>query len=247
MKLAVHFTHVGVTSGDVARRPVLVIDVLRATTTMIAALAGGAKAILPAASADDALRLAQNLERGTVLLAGERRAERIPGFALGNSPLEVTPQVVAGKTLVMATTNGTHAVLAADDGRPVLIGAAVNFRAAAEVARRAFEEAGELAILCAGRDKGFALEDAYAAGRFVEAIVPAKHRRHLEVNDAVIAARELVRKFGRDWRKAVTASAHARYLRERGFAKDVAFAAQPDVYDLVPVYADRRMTIPDRG
>lgn len=242
MKLAVYFTHVGVNAGGIAGKPVLVIDVLRATTTIIAALAHGAKGILPAASADDALKLAQNLERGSVLLAGERRSERIEGFALGNSPLEMTPQVVAGKTLVMTTTNGIPAILAADDGRPVLIGAAVNFSAAAERARRAFEEAGELTILCAGRDRGFALEDAYAAGRFAEAIVPGKLRRRLEVNDAVIAARELVRKFGADWKKAVTASAHARYLRERAFAKDVAFAAQVDTYDLVPVYADRRIT-----
>ncbi|MBI4421917.1 MAG: 2-phosphosulfolactate phosphatase, partial [Gemmatimonadetes bacterium] len=200
-------------------------------------------AILPAPSADDALKLAQNLARGSVLLAGERRSERIAGFALGNSPLEMTPQVVAGKTLVMTTTNGIPALLAADDGRPVLLGAAVNFSAAAEQARRAFEAAGELTILCAGREKGFALEDAYAAGRFAEAIVPGKLRRRLEVNDAVIAARELVRKFGADWKKAVTASAHARYLRERDFGNDVAFAAQVDTYDLVPMYADRRVTV----
>ena len=247
MKLAVHFTHVGVSPGSLAGKPVLVIDILRATTTMVAALAHGAKAILPAASADDALKLAQNLTRGSVLLAGERRSERIPGFALGNSPLEMTPDAVAGKTLVMTTTNGVPAILAADGGRPVLIGAAVNFEAATREARRAFEAAGELTILCAGREKGFALEDAYAAGRFVEAIVPGKLRRSLEVSDAVIAARELVRKFGTDWKKAVTASAHARFLRERDLAKDVAFAAQPDVFSLVPVYADRRITLPDRG
>ena len=178
-----------------------------------------------------------------MLLAGERRSERIEGFALGNSPLEMTPQLVAGKTLVMTTTNGIPAVLAADDGRPVMIGAAINFSAAVERARRAFEEAGELTILCAGRDKGFALEDAYAAGRFAEAIVPGRLRRHLDVNDAVIAARELVRKFGGDWNKAVTASAHARYLKERDFGQDVLFAAQADSYDVVPVYADRRITV----
>jgi len=97
MKLAVYFTHVGLNPGGIAGKPVLVIDILRATTTMITALAHGAKAILPAASADDALKLAQNLSRESMLLAGERRSERIPGFALGNSPLEMTPEVVAGR------------------------------------------------------------------------------------------------------------------------------------------------------
>ncbi len=247
MKLSVHFAPSGLGPGTFEKRPVLVIDILRATTTIVTALANGAKAVLPASSAEDALRLAQNLQRGDVLLAGEHRSERIPGFALGNSPLEMTPEVVAGKTLVYSTTNGTQAILAADDGHPVLIGAAVNFRAAAQAAWRAFEEAGELAILCAGRERGFALEDAYAAGRFVEAIVPGQLRRSLEVNDAVVAARELVKKFGHDWKKAVNASAHARFLKERGFSRDLGFAIQEDAFDVVPLYADRHVTVPERG
>jgi 2-phosphosulfolactate phosphatase len=247
MKLSVHFTPVGVNASAVAGKPVLVIDLLRATTSMIVALAHGARAIIPAASADDALKLAQNLEKGHVLLAGERRAERIPGFALGNSPVEMTPEAVGGKTLVLTTTNGVQALLAVDGARPVLIGAAVNFSAAAAAAWRAFERAGELTILCSGQDRAFALEDAYAAGRFVEAVVPGKLRRSVEVNDAVIAVRELARRYGNDWKKAVTASAHARYLKQRGFAPDVAFAVQVDTHPLVPVYADRRVTIPERG
>jgi 2-phosphosulfolactate phosphatase len=247
MKLAVHFTPVGVGANAIAGKPVLVIDLLRATTSMIVALANGARAIIPAASADDALKLAQNLEKGHVLLAGERRAERIPGFALGNSPVEMTAEAVGGKTLVMTTTNGVQALMAVDDARPVLIGAAVNFSAAAAAAWRAFEQAGELTILCSGQDRAFALEDAYAAGRFVEAIVPGRLRRAVEVNDAVIAVRELVRRYGNDWKKAATASAHARYLKQHGFAADVAFAVQVDTYPLVPVYADRRVTIPERG
>jgi phosphosulfolactate phosphohydrolase-like enzyme len=81
----------------------------------------------------------------------------------------------------------------------------------------------------------------------VEAIVPGRLRRSVEVNDAVIAARELVRKFGNDWKKAVTTSAHARYLKQQGFAPDVAFAVQVDAYPLVPVYVDRRVTVAERG
>jgi len=242
MKVAVHFTPAGLNQGTMAGRPVLVLDILRATTTIAAALARGARAVLPAASAEDALKLAQNLERGSVLLAGERRSERISGFDLGNSPLEMTPEVVGGKTLVMTTTNGIPAILAAGEGRPVILGAAVNFAAAVRAARQAFEESGELAILCAGRDKGFALEDAYAAGRFVEAIVPGQMRRSLEDHDAVIAARELVRKFGTDWAKVLRASAHGRTLKRLGYGSDLAFAAQESVLDVIPVYADRRIT-----
>lgn len=247
MKLAVHFTPHGVTPPMIAGKPVLVIDLLRATTTMIAALAAGARAILPAASGEEALKLAQNLERDDVLLAGERRYDRIPGFALGNSPLEMRPEVVARKRLVMATTNGTPALLAAEPGRPVIIAAAANFQAAAAAAGRAFEESGELTILCAGRERTFALEDAYAAGRFAEAIVPGKLRRQLEVNDAAIAARELVRRYGTRWKAAVAASVAARELKERGFRADIVAATEPDTYSIVPIYVDRHVIVPDRG
>lgn len=247
MKLAVHFTPVGLTPNMIAGRPVLVVDMLRGTTTIVTALANGCRAVIPAASAEDALKLAQNLERDQVLLAGERRSEKIPGFALGNSPLEMTPDVVGGKILVMATTNCTPALLAAEVGRPVILGAAVNFTAAARAAAQAFEESGELTILCAGRERQFALEDAYAAGRFAQAIVPGKLRRRVELNDAAIAARELVRRYGNKWAAALNASAAARQLKSLGFRADLKAAAEVDRYDLVPFLADRRVTVPERG
>jgi 2-phosphosulfolactate phosphatase len=247
MKLSVHFSPVGLSSNVIAGRPVLVVDILRASTTIVTALANGGRAVLPAASAEDALRLAQNLERNDVLLAGERRMEKIPGFALGNSPLEMTPEMVGSKTLVMVTTNGTPALLAAEAGRPVIVGAAVNFSAAAQAAARAFEEAGELTILCAGREKQFALEDAYAAGRFAQAIVPGKLWRRLEMNDAAIAARELVRRYGTEWISAVNAGAAARELKSLGFRADLKAAAEVDRYDVVPILSDRRVTLSERG
>ncbi len=245
MKLTVYFTPVGLTTAAVARKPMLVVDVLRTTTTMVAALANGAKAILPAATAEEALRLAANLERDAVLLAGERRTERIEGFALGNSPLEMQSDVVGGKTIVMATTNGTGAVVAAEPGRPVLIGAVTNFTAAVERARAAFEKTGEIVILCSGRERMFALEDAYVAGRFAAALIPGKQRRSADLNDAAIAALELVRRYGDKWKNAFSASAGARDLKRAGFRADVTAATELDSQSIVPEYAQRLVTIPD--
>ena len=88
MKIDVHFTPLGLGAADLAGRGVVVIDVLRATTTIITALANGAKAVIPAATSEEAVRLASNLEKDGVLLAGERRSVKIEGFALGNSPRE---------------------------------------------------------------------------------------------------------------------------------------------------------------
>ncbi len=247
MKLTVYFTPLGVTPNAIAGKPVLVIDVLRTTTTIVSALANGAKAVLPAPTAEEALRLAGNLERDAVLLAGERGMQRIEGFALGNSPLEMTSETVSGKTIVMATTNGTGAVVAAEPARPVLIGAVTNFSAAVQRAQAAFEDQGEMIVLCSGRERMFALEDAYAAGRFAQALIPGRQRRSAELNDAAFAALELVRRYGDKWKRAVSASNAARALKGVGLKADVAAATEVDCYSIVPEYAGRLVTLPDRG
>jgi 2-phosphosulfolactate phosphatase len=244
MKLTVYFTPLGVTQSAVAGKPILVVDLLRTTTTMVAALANGARAICPAATADEALRVAQNLERDSVVLAGERRMERIEGFDLGNSPLEMTPEQVRGKTLVMATTNGTGTIVSAEPGRPVLVAAAVNFGAVVERARRAADGADELIILCSGREKMFALEDAYAAGRFAQALMAGRDRRATELNDGAIAALELVRRYGENWRRAISSSAAARALMAVGYKDDVVAATEADKYPIVPEYGQRLVTVP---
>ena len=176
MKLSIYFTPEGLAQNDVAGCPVLVIDVLRSTTTIVTALGNGAKAVLPAETAADAIKLSNNLERDDILLAGEQGYEQIEGFQCGNSPLEMTADKVKDMSLVMTTTNGTGALLAADSGGPVFVGAVLNFSAVAAAAKQALEEAGELIILCGGRERRFDLEDAYVAGRFARAILPSRTR-----------------------------------------------------------------------
>jgi 2-phosphosulfolactate phosphatase len=247
MRLTVYFTYPGLNHQDIAGRPVLVLDVLRATTTMITALGHGAKAIIPVDGGDEALRLARTLDREDLLLAGERGYEMIEGFSLGNSPLEMTRDAVAGKTLVMATSNGTPAVLAAEAGRPVLVGAAVNFSAAAAAAKEVFQDAGELIILCAGHNSRFALEDAYTAGRFAREILPEPLPSNFELNDAAIAAAELVHHYGDRWKRAFGAASSARQLKERGYEEDVTAATDVDRFSIVPRYAERQVRIAREG
>ncbi len=242
MKLSVYFTAQGLTQGDTAGRPVLVIDVLRTTTTIVTALGNGAKAVFPAETAADAIQLVNNLERDDILLAGEQGYQAIEGFHCGNSPLEMTPEKVKDMTLVMATTNGSQALVAAQHGGPVFVGAVINFSAVAAAARAAFEAAGELIILCGGRERRFALEDAYVAGRFAREIVPSR-ARGVEIDDAAIAALQLVRRYGEKWKTAVNASAGARRLKELGMAPDVAAATEVDKFDIVPLYAERQVKV----
>jgi len=239
MKIDVYFTPLGLSAGDLTGRGVVVIDVLRATSSIVAALSAGAKAVVPAATSEEAVRLTANLEKDGIVLAGERRMVKIEGFGLGNSPREMTAEAVAGKTIVLATTNGTPALVAAQGGDPVLVAAAVNFSAVAERARAVFTERGDLVIICAGREKQFALEDAYTAGRLVKAV--KKGARKVTLNDAAQVSLDLAGQQG-GWEDAFDASDAARQLIEVGLGDDVAYCAHPDRFSVVPVYADRRIT-----
>jgi len=239
MRIDVLFTPLGLNVGDLTGRCVVVIDVLRATTTVITARANGAKAVIPAATSEEAVRVASNLEKDGVLLAGERKSLKMEGFALGNSPREMTPAAVAGKTIVLSTTNGTPALVATQGGDPVLLGAPANFKAVAARARELLARRGDLVIVCAGRDKQFAGEDAYTAGRLVKVL--KKGLRKVALNDAATAAVALTDAWA-SWQEAVEASEAARQLAELDLGEDVRFAAQPDRFTVVPSYADRRIT-----
>jgi 2-phosphosulfolactate phosphatase len=232
----------GVPKDEFTGRPVFVVDVLRATTTICAALDAGARAVIPVASTDEALRMAQTLDSRDVLLAGERNCEPIAGFALGNSPREMTPEVVGGRTIVMTTTNGTRALVAAAAGNPVVVAAGVNLGAAALRARQALADGGDLLILCAAREQAFSLDDAYAAGRLIlEALEGRRFRKGL--NDAALVAVDLARRYGPRFDRPLSISAAGRQLRALGYGDDVAHAAIVDRHPVLPVFHDRRITL----
>lgn len=244
MKLSVYFTPLGIQNQAIAEKPVLVLDVLRATTSIVAALAHGARAVVPAESPDEALGRAANLERETVLLAGERNMLPVEGFDLGNSPREMSAEVVTGKTIVMATTNGTPALVTAEPAGTVLVGAVTNFSAALGRARQLADNSDEFVIICAGRRRMFALEDAYTAGRYAEELLSGRDRKSDDLNDAAIAALELVRRYGDRWQRAIGASAAARDLQKLGFDGDLEAATEVDAHAIVPVYSERLITLP---
>jgi 2-phosphosulfolactate phosphatase len=244
MSLEVLVTPQGIGPGQTQGRTVFVIDILRAGTTMCAAIHHGAKAVIPAPSSDEAIRLAQALDPSDVLLTGERNCLRIPGFALGNSPLEMTKDVVQGKTLIMTTTNGTRALLATQGASVVYSAAAANITAAAERAREIFERDRDLLIVCAGRENQFALDDAFCAGRLLLGIL-GRRRRRQGLNDAALACVSLTRRYGERWERPLRTSEGGRELVRLGFREDVLDAARPDAYPVLLKFHDRRVTADD--
>jgi 2-phosphosulfolactate phosphatase len=240
MRVDVYFTPQEVAAGDVANRVVAVVDVLRASTSIAVALENGARAVIPLASSEDVVSRAKNLARSEVKLAGERRSQQISGFDYGNSPLEFTRENVDGKTILMSTTNGTNAILAVQGARDVLIASYVNFSAVLSMLRAALRGGTDVAIVCAGQERHFSLEDSACAGLFVQHITE-KHTK-AEINDAAQAAMLIDKKFGANRKKLFKSSTHGIALAEAGFGDDLDACAELDSYSVVPVYQDRQIT-----
>jgi len=246
VRIDVLFGSASVAPSDVAGRVVAVIDVLRASTTIATALANGARAVIPLESSDDVVMRAKAFERSDVRLAGERRMLPIPGFELGNSPSEFTREAIEGKTVLMTTTNGTPAIANTQGARDVVIASYVNYTAVVAMLRAALRGGTDITIICAGRDRQFALEDAGCAGRYVNTV--AKRMANTVLNDAAQACALIDRKYGDQVQRVLEASEHGRALRDAGFGDDLAACAAIDSYPVIPLYQDRQITKlgPDR-
>jgi len=216
MRVDVAFTPAELSGAPVA----VVVDVLRATSTITQALGAGYGRVLCCEGVEEAQSLRKT--RGEGVLGGERLAVLIPGFDLGNSPSEyLEPR---GETVILTTTNGTRAIVAAAArcGR-VLVGSLLNLEAVTAAARACGED---VTIVCAGREGGFVLDDAYCAGRIVGLLGG-------ERTDSAEAAVRLARSFAGP-EEGLAASSSAENLRVNGLAEDIAWCARESVCDVVP-------------
>jgi 2-phosphosulfolactate phosphatase len=217
---------VGFTPLEPLGAPVgIVIDVLRATSTICQALAAGIERITCVAEVADARARAAD----GVGLAGERHNVRIEGFDFGNSPREFVAAELGSSRLVMTTTNGTRLLLAAAARcETVLVGSLLNLDAVVAAARTA----DEVAVLCAGVEGQFAIDDAYVAGRIAAALDG-------EPDDAALAAMRLAGSFPSAV-EGIGAGTSAANLRATGLAEDIAFCARESVLGHVPRVVERQ-------
>jgi len=217
---------------DLAGSVCVVFDILRATTSMVTALANGATAILPAEKISDALALHQ--KNPGAFLAGEREGLRICAaqtgsvdFDLGNSPREFTPEKVHGKTIIMTTTNGTRALQACVGAKQIFASAFLNLAATAHCLENSGAQ--NLILVCAGTFEQAAYEDTLAAGALCELLWP---RYANSQTDSAQMAREIYAGAKNDWHGAVQRSRNARrLLANPDLRDDVAFCFQRDTAD----------------
>lgn len=222
--------HAHPTLVDAARLDglVIVVDVLRATTTMVYALAAGCRAIIPVAEIDAARQLYADYARGLALLTGERDGKQVPGFDMGNSPEEFTTERCRNRVVICTTTNGTRAILHARHAPRVLIGAFVNFSAVCEEARATDMP---IHVLCSGSRGTLSLEDMMFAGAVVEFFAD---RGPVELNDGARIAWDTYDHHGQVLVSALELSDAGQLLLSLGMDADLKAAAAVDRFGLVP-------------
>lgn len=231
MKVDLLFTWKELKDAELKGKVAVVIDVLRATSVMVTALANGARAIYPVAEVEEAR--AFKARHPEVLLGGERGAERITGFDLSNSPLEYGKERVKDKELVLTTSNGTRAITGAEGADRVLLGCLLNATAVAEAA---MEEGRDLVLVNAGTDGAFSMDDYLTAGAILERLLSCGP---VTLSDAAQGALLLY------WSGAVEDllkdSLHFQRLQSLGLTQDLRYCLTEDLLDLVPEYRDGRI------
>ncbi|HEX6982964.1 MAG TPA: 2-phosphosulfolactate phosphatase [Balneolaceae bacterium] len=203
---------------DVRDKVVIMIDVLRASSTIATALGNGAKGVIPAGDMETATKIAQNLDSSNYLLSGEKDGIKIESFHLGNSPLEHSKDAVSGKTIILNTTNGTKAIKRASKAKKILVGSFLNLAAVVDYLEQIDDEA---VLVCAGWRGHLSFEDLLCAGNIIYEITSGQLPKN--ARDGTKIAFGLFEKFGDDLEKAVKSSDYAERLREIVSEDDLSF------------------------
>ncbi|NLO88766.1 MAG: 2-phosphosulfolactate phosphatase [Clostridia bacterium] len=234
MKLDVVLRAEDVSPENLKGKTAVAIDAFRATTTVITALEKGCRAVIPVLSVEEAEKKREELSAlgDEVLIAGERKGLKIPGFDLGNSPREFKEVFLKNKIIILTTSNGTRAIHGSEGAERILIGAFINCRAVAEVLASKGED---VVFVCAGRLGEFSLEDFLAAGA-VTHYLKKRAERSLEISDLLIAAEKLFQCTKEDLPGFLGTGKHGKYLREIGFPQDIDHCCALNTSDIVPEY-----------
>lgn len=213
---------------------VIVIDVLRATSTMVTALANGCQSIVPVLSPEDAIE--RRLTLPGSLLGGECYVLPIEGFDLGNSPFDYVPEKVGGKKVIITTRNGTRAIQDASAAPKIWMASFLNMQSIVLAVLRQFENNDDLqgvVVFCAGTEERFDLPDTLCAGMLIDGL-----GTNVTLNDLGEAARMLYRSSENYLVDKIRDSVHGRKLISLGFERDVVYCSTPNVLPIIPVFEE---------
>lgn len=210
---------------------VVIIDVLRTSTTMVTGLANGAKEIIPTESIAAAGMIGRN-SQGQALLCGERHAKVIEGFNLGNSIKEYSEEAVKGKILVFNSTNGTPSIMKSKFARNCIVLGFVNMSRVAKFLSALKEE---FIIVCAGKEGEFSLEDTVCAGMLIKLLTAKSAGNNFILNDSSTAAKKIYSAYKDNLLEMLHESEHGKFLSSIGFSDDLEACAEVDKYNILPI------------
>lgn len=237
MRIDLFLTAGPLTKANVEGKTVVVIDVLRSSTSICAALENGARGVIPTDGPGQAVEMWTKIGPETAILAGERDGLKIDNFNLGNSPAEFTPEIVAEKLVIMTTTNGTPIFDEAASAKLVLACGLINIGPVTDQLARAGYD---IVIVCSGRQGGFSLEDTLCGGMIIDQF-ETRHGVSVQLNDAASLSLLLYRSNQDNLTQAIANGEHGRYLRTIGFESDIETASRVDSIKVVPVLKDGRL------
>lgn len=240
MKIEVYASQTHVTEKDLRGKNCVVIDTLRATSTIITALANGCEQVIPVEEVGQATQLRISVGESVSVLGGERDGQKIPGFDLGNSPLEYGPEHIYGKTLILTTTNGTLAIRKAEAAMCTYIGAMIN---ATFIARALLKTETDAVLLCAGTEGKFAVEDVLSAGYIIHCLRRESQGAPILVEDLAYACEVLYENSREDLMHAAQYGKGYQNLQALGMGQDVTYCLQQDTVPALPLVQDNRIIL----
>lgn len=226
MKLELVPTVDAISGIDLKGKLVIIIDVLRATSVITTALNNGAREVIPKLEVEEALTLSRRMEN--CLLGGERKALRIEGFDLSNSPLEYERNLVSGKTIILSTTNGTKAIHKALGAQEIVIGSILNGNA---IAKHVCSKDKDVVIICAGTYGKFSLDDFLCAGKIIFDCLSFKK---VELEDFAAAAYLAYKDNKDNLLGYLKMASHYQYLLSLKLEEDIKYCFTEDIVNIVP-------------
>lgn len=211
---------------------VVIVDIFRATSSICYGIENGAEAIIPVAEVDECL--AYRDKKTGYLLAAERNGEVVEGFDFGNSPFSYTKEKVAGKTVVLTTTNGTQALHLSRSAKRVVIGSFLNLTSLCNWLKTQNEN---ILLVCAGWKNNFNLEDTLFSGAVVEQLKAGNYK----TDDPAIAANDLYLLGKDDLNAYLAKTSHSERLKKLGIEADIAFCLNVDITTAIPVLEGEKL------
>lgn len=236
MDAEVFLTYSSVSEDDVSDRTVVVIDVLRACSTIVTALDRGARAVLPVSDMAEAGKIAGNLDPDIYRLGGERDGNKIDGYHLGNSPREYTQEAVEQRDVILNTTNGTRALNQATAAKHLVAGCFLNADRIVDFVRTVDDE---VTIVCAGSRNRLALEDTLCAGLLLTRLWDQQEPD--VITDSAHTAYTLYQTDRSDLSSALRKTNHAERLKQIGYGDDLDYCFRTDALPVLPYYTDNRL------